>query len=84
MELKHYTSAEIFANMNETCDAGIFTNCDNETRQNFEETNLEATYSDILQDMIHKTEHSRTHAELEAKKKILKYMTSIFYGGHLQ
>jgi len=25
MELKHYTSAEIYANMNETCDVGIFT-----------------------------------------------------------
>jgi len=44
MELKHCTSAEIFANMNETCDTGIFTKCDNETRHNFEETSVQATY----------------------------------------
>ena len=79
MELKHYTSEEIFANMNETCVKGIFTNCDNETRQHFEQTNLQTTHrTDTLQDMIHKIEHSRTHAEKVAKKKIMKYMTCKF------
>jgi len=38
------------------------------------------TEGDTLQDMIHKTEHSRTHAEIEAKKKIMKYMTSMGLG----
>jgi hypothetical protein len=34
--------------------------------------------------MIHKTEHNRTHAGIEAKKKIMKYMTCILHGGYLQ
>ena len=42
------------------------------------------TGNDTLRNMIHKTEHSRTHAELEVKKKIMKYMTCILHGGHLQ
>jgi hypothetical protein len=85
IELKHCTLEEIFTNMNETCVKWIFTNCDNENRPNFEETNLQTTYrSDTLQDMIHNTEHSRMHAEIEAKKKIMKYMTHILHGGHLQ